>query len=106
MDFKFDLIFKSKNEEFNLSNVNLFERQVETDKSRLERGEISLTDLAQSEASLAGAKAQLIEAENKLITSKFKEKIVLFFLQRKLIFFKASIVEFHCQPLFEISLPA
>ena len=30
----YDLIFKSKNELFNLSNVNLFERQVEADSAR------------------------------------------------------------------------
>ena len=65
-----ELVLNNKKVKINKENVNLFERQVETDKSRLERGEISLTDLAQSEASLAGAKAQLIEAENKLITSK------------------------------------
>ena len=53
----FDLIYKSKNEKFNLSNVNLFERQVESDNARLQKGEITLTDLAQSESSLAGANA-------------------------------------------------
>ena len=40
----------------NNSNVNLLERQVETDRIRLERGNISLSDVAQSESSLAGAK--------------------------------------------------
>ena len=59
----FDLIFKSKSEQFNLSNVNLFERQVESDSARLQKGEITLTDLAQSESSLAGAKANLIKAD-------------------------------------------
>ena len=58
----FDLIYKSKNEKFNLSNVNLFERQVESDNARLQKGEITLTDLAQSESSLAGANASLIKA--------------------------------------------
>ena len=48
----FDLIFKSKNKKFNISNVNLFERQVESDSARLQKGEITLTDLAQSESSL------------------------------------------------------
>ena len=33
----FDFIFKSKNEEFNIMNVNLFERQVEFDSARLQR---------------------------------------------------------------------
>ena len=58
-------------------NIDLLERQVETDQNRLEKGEISLTDLAQSESSLAGAKAQLIAAQNDLVTSKANfEKII------------------------------
>ena len=65
----FDLIYKSKNEIFNLSNVNLFERQVESDSARLQKGEITLTDLAQSESSLAGANANLIKAKTELLSS-------------------------------------
>ena len=53
----------------NLINIDLLESQVETDQNRLEKGQISLTDLAQSEASLAGARAQLIAAQNELVTS-------------------------------------
>ncbi len=66
----FDLIFKSKNEKFNLSNVDLFERQVDSNSARLQKGEITLTDLAQSESSLAGAKADLIKAKTELFASK------------------------------------
>ena len=66
----FDLIYKFKNEKFNLSNVNLLERQVESDSIRLQKGEITLTDLAQSESSLAGAKANLIKADTELLSSK------------------------------------
>ena len=66
----FDLIFKSKNEEFNSSNVNLFERQVDSDNARVQKGEITLTDLAQSESSLAGARANLIKAKTEYLTSK------------------------------------
>ena len=66
----FDLIFKAKNEKFNQSNVNLFERQVDSDNARLQKGEITLTDLAQSESSLAGAKANLIKAKTELLASK------------------------------------
>ncbi len=66
----FDFKFKTKNEEFNLSNVNLFERQVEFDSARLQKGEITLTDLAQSESSLAGANANLIKAKTELLASK------------------------------------
>tara|TARA_Y200000002_G_scaffold370396_1_gene365825 strand:+ start:706 stop:1995 length:1290 start_codon:yes stop_codon:yes gene_type:complete len=66
----FDLIFKFKNEEFNLSNVNLFERQVDSDSARLQKGEITLTDLAQSESSLAKARANLIKAKTELLVTK------------------------------------
>jgi len=65
-----NLVVSKKKVEINISNVNLLERQVENDKNRLERSEINLTDLAQSEASLAGANARLIEARNHLITGK------------------------------------
>ena len=66
----YDLIYKTKNTKFNLANVDLFERQVESDNSRLQRGEITLTDLAQSESSLAGANAKFIAAETNLLTAK------------------------------------
>ena len=73
----FDFIFKTKNEEFNLSNVNLFERQVESDSARLQKGEITLTDLAQSESSLAGANANLIKAKTELLASKISFERVI-----------------------------
>ena len=66
----YDLIYKSKNEKFNISNVNLFERQVEFDSARSQKGEITLTDLAQTESSLAGANANLIKAKTELLSSK------------------------------------
>ena len=65
----YDLIYKTKNEKVNISNVNLFERQVEFDKARAQKGEVSLTDLAQSESSLAGANANLIKAKTELLSS-------------------------------------
>jgi len=65
-----DLLLSKKKVNINLMNIDLLERQVETDQNRLEKGEISLTDLAQSESSLAGARAQLIAAQNDLVTSK------------------------------------
>ncbi len=65
----YDLIYKSKNENFNILNVNLFERQVEFDNARVQKGEITLTDLAQSESSLAGANANLIKAKTELLSS-------------------------------------
>ncbi len=65
----YDLIFKNKSKEFNLANVDLFERQVESDRSRLQKGEISLTDLAQSESSLAGAQAAFIKADTEYVSA-------------------------------------
>jgi len=66
----YNLGYSFKNSDFNELNVELFERQVESDRSRLERGEISLTDFAQSESSLAGAQAKLITARNELVSGK------------------------------------
>ncbi len=51
-------------------NLNLADRQVELDKSRYERGAIKLSDLAQSESSLADAKAKFIRAENSLAVNR------------------------------------
>jgi len=72
-----DFLLSKKKVEINLSNIDLLERQVETDQNSLEKGEISLTDLAQSEASLAGAEAKLIAAKNDFVTSKANfEKVI------------------------------
>ena len=64
------LLLNRKKVNINLMNIDLLERQVETDQNRLEKGEINLTDLAQSESSLAGARAELIAVQNDLVTSK------------------------------------
>ena len=61
----------------NKSNVELLDRQVETDKIRLERGQIGLSDVAQSESSLAGARAKLIAAENEVVTNKLNFENVI-----------------------------
>ena len=61
----------------NISNVNLLDRQVETDRIRLERGRITLSDVAQSESSLAEAQAKLIKAENDLLTSRLNYENVI-----------------------------
>ena len=72
-----NLLLSKKKVNINLMNIDLLERQVETDQNRLEKGEISLTDLAQSESSLAGARAKLISAQNDLVTSKANfEKVI------------------------------
>ena len=64
------LILSKEKLNINQKNVNLLERQVETDQARLESGIITVTDLAQSESSLAGAKAKFIEAKNEEVTAK------------------------------------
>jgi len=72
-----DILLSNKKVSINMMNVDLLERQVETDQNRLEKGEINLTDLAQSESSLAGAEANLIIAQNDLLTgiANFKKII-------------------------------
>ena len=77
----------------NRSNVNLLDRQVETDRIRLERGNISISDVAQSESSLAGAKAKLIQAENDYLTSKLKYENVIGKLNDSEILDKSSITK-------------
>jgi len=64
------LVLANKKYKINQSNINLSERQVETDQARLEKGQISLVDLAQSESSLAGAEAKFIEAKNEVVTGR------------------------------------
>ena len=61
----------------NFSNVNLLERQVETDRIRLERGKVTLSDVAQSESSLAEAQAKFIQAENDLLTSRLNYENII-----------------------------
>jgi outer membrane protein len=71
------LIFANEKLNINQKNVNLLERQVETDQARLERGQITLADLAQSESSLAGAQAKFIQTRNEKITARLiYEKII------------------------------
>ena len=64
------LIFTNKKLKINQSNISLLDRQVDTDQARLERGQITISDLAQSESSLAGAKAKFIEAKNDTMRSR------------------------------------
>ena len=71
------LVSANEKLKINRSNVNLLDRQVETDRIRLERGNISLSDVAQSESSLAGAQAKLIQAENDFLTSKLNYENVI-----------------------------
>ena len=71
------LILANKKFKINQSNLNLLERQVETNRARLERGQITLSDLAQSEASFAGAQANFIQSQNEIISSKLNYENVI-----------------------------
>ena len=71
------LVSANEKLKINRSNVNLLDRQVETDRIRLERGQVSLSDVAQSESSLAGAQAKLIQAENDFLTSKLNYENII-----------------------------
>jgi len=52
--------------ELNMSNVQVLSRQLEATQDRFRVGEITRTDVAQSDASLAGARASLVQAEGAL----------------------------------------
>ena len=71
------LILSNEKSRINKSNLNLLERQVETDQARLERGQITLADLAQSEASLAGAETKFIQSKNDITTNKLNYENVI-----------------------------
>tara|TARA_Y100000816_G_C26090316_1_gene576099 strand:+ start:867 stop:2159 length:1293 start_codon:yes stop_codon:yes gene_type:complete len=72
-----NLISSIEKVEINEKNLNLLLRQAENDKNRLEIGQITLSDLSQSESSLAGAKAKNIKAINDLTTSKLNYENVV-----------------------------
>ena len=72
-----NLITSIEKVKINERNLNLLVRQVENDKNRLEIGQISLSDLSQSESTLAGADAKNIKAINDLTTSKLNYENVI-----------------------------
>ena len=61
----------------NKKNLNLLNRQLENDKIRLDRGQITITDLAQTESSLAGAQAQFTQAKSDLIIGKLNYENII-----------------------------
>ncbi len=71
------LVLANEKFKINLDNVELLSRQVETDQIRVERGQITLSDVSQSESSLAEAQARLIQAENELLTSKLNYENII-----------------------------
>ena len=71
------LILANEKLKINLSNLNLLKQQVETNRARLERGQITLSDLAQSESSLAGAQANFIQSKNEIISNKLNYENII-----------------------------
>ncbi len=71
------LVVAKEKEEINRKNIELKISQLETDRIRLERGEVKLSDVAQSESSLAGAQAQYIQSQNEFVTSKLNYENVI-----------------------------
>ena len=72
-----NLILARETLDINQKNLNLLKRQVENDKIRRDRGQITNTDLAQSESSLAGAQAQFAKAESDLLISKLNYENII-----------------------------
>ena len=71
------LILAREKLNINRRNLNLLIRQVETDKVRLDRGQITITDLSQSESSLAGAQAQFTQSTSDLLISKLNYENII-----------------------------
>ena len=65
-----NLILAREKNDINEKNLNLLKRQVENDKIRLDRGQITITDLSQAESSFAGAQAQFTQAKSELLIAK------------------------------------
>ena len=61
----------------NRRNLNLLIKQVETDKVRLDRGQITTADLYQSESSLAGARAQFTQSKSELMINKLNYENII-----------------------------
>ena len=88
------LILANEKFEINKANVNLIERQVETNTIRLERGQVTLSDVAQSESSLAEAQAKVIQAQNDVLTSKLNYENIIGPLSNSNLLEKKSTINF------------
>tara|TARA_A100001388_G_C28733920_1_gene483064 strand:- start:73 stop:1365 length:1293 start_codon:yes stop_codon:yes gene_type:complete len=77
IDAFMNLILSRETLNINSKNLNLLIRQVENDKIRRDRGQITNTDLAQSESSLAGAQAQFAKAKSDLLISKLNYENII-----------------------------
>ncbi len=72
-----NLILSREKLNINSKNLNLLIRQVENDKIRRDRGQITNTDVAQSESSLAGAQAQFAKSKSELLISKLNYENII-----------------------------
>ena len=72
-----NLILAREKLTINRKNLNLLNRQLQNDKIRLDRGQITITDLAQTESSLAGAQAQFTQAKSELVISKLNYENII-----------------------------
>ena len=72
-----NLILAREKLNINSKNLNLLIRQVENDEIRRDRGQITNTDLAQSESSLAGAQAQFAKSKSDLLISKLNYENII-----------------------------
>jgi outer membrane protein len=72
-----NLILARETLDINEKNLNLLIRQVENDQIRRDRGQITNTDLAQSESSLAGAQAQFAKSKSDLLISKLNYENII-----------------------------
>ena len=88
------LVLANEKLKINRDNVELLSRQVETDQIRVERGQITLSDVSQSESSLAEAQAKLIQAENEHLTSKLNYENIIGLLNDPKSLDKKSIKEY------------
>ena len=89
------VILANEKLKINKANVNLLERQVETDRIRLERGQLTLSDVAQSESSLAEAQAKLIKSQNDVLTNKLNYENIIGPLSNPISLDKNSTINFN-----------
>ena len=88
------LILANEKYSINQKNINLLERQVKTDRIRLERGQITVSDVAQSESSLAGAQAKFIQAQNEIVTNKLNYENIIGPISDSSLLVKENVINF------------
>ena len=72
-----NLILAREKLAINRKNLNIINRQVENGKVKLDRGQITITDFAQLESSLAGAQAQFTQAKSDLLIAKLNYENII-----------------------------